>query len=233
MHNLIVFDIDGTLIHLCKDENAAYLETVYAVLGKRVDIDTNWDQYKHSTDAGVFSEVIEKHLQRAPTDAEKNLAQSYFFNLLKNYTVNNPTEYKPIEGAVGLFDKIKAAGWDVAIATGGWQNPAQHKLQNAQIHNQTIPAASSNDSYHRSEIIEIAIDKSQAAYDKTYYSNVIYVGDRMWDLHAAETLGIGFIGVGKHWDNEELEGRALFKVHDYNTHDLPAFLKALTQRVLS
>lgn len=222
MHNLIVFDIDGTLINVCDLEDKLYLDAVYRSLNKIFEINTNWNEYKYSTDAGVFFEIMVNQFSRGPSSHESQTVQKYFVEFLEQAFSQNNFLCKPLLGAESIFEKIKNIGWDVAIATGCWQKSAILKLKQANIFSDNIPLANSNDDYERKKIIEIAIERAKTFYKKHFYSNIFYVGDMQWDQRAAEELNIGFIGVGNSWD---LANTRFLSLNDYSCDKLPQYLE--------
>ena len=55
MH-LVMFDIDGTLVHSYDFDEECYVEAVEEVLGCAVNSD--WSKYQHVTDSGILDEII-------------------------------------------------------------------------------------------------------------------------------------------------------------------------------
>lgn len=224
MNNLIVFDIDGTLINIINLEDKLYLDAVYRTLDKKFEINTNWGSYKYSTDAGVFSEIVTNYFARGPSSHESQFVQTLFVESLEQAFSENVFLCRSLPGAENIFNKIKCLGWDVAIATGCWLKSATFKLEKANILRNNIPLATSNDNFERKKIIEVAITRAKDFYKKQNYSNIFYVGDKQWDKAAAEELGIGFIGVGKNWDpsNEQF-----LHVNDYSCNKLSRYLEQI------
>lgn len=222
MNNLIVFDIDGTLIHLHDGEDKMYVEAAEKTMGPIPHLNTQWTNYVYSTDSGVFSEVVQHAFSRAPTALEHSTMERYFVQLLKS--AFSPTSYQPIAGADQIFDAILATGWDVAIATGAWKSAAESKLGNANLFRDTIPLATSNDHYDRKDIIQCAVERSKEYYKKPSYRHIIYVGDKMWDLKATKQLGIPFIGIGAHWQN--IAQGTFFHTSHYDPSIFTAYLQS-------
>lgn len=223
MGNLIIFDIDGTLIETTSHEDIIYVGAVKQVMGSALQIDTDWTNYRYSTDAGVFSEIIEKSLSRPPLHEEKQEVERRFVTGLKDL-FSSYSLCQSIKGAHNIFDRLKEIGWDIAIATGCWKSSAELKLKNAGLFDQTIPIANSSDCYDRKDIIEVAIERAKVNYNCTAYSRMIYVGDKLWDKNAAQILGIEFIGIGAPW--QEMAHGAFFHTPDYASNDLIMHLKS-------
>ncbi|MBS0655605.1 MAG: HAD family hydrolase [Verrucomicrobia bacterium] len=219
MNNLVVFDIDGTLIHLCDKEDQAYVTAIEQAMGPIPELNMRWHEYRYSTDSGVFSEIIQTALHRPPTALEHKAVEANFAEQLKQ------TEYRPIAGAQHIFDAILAIGWDVAIATGAWKSAAESKLGSAKLFRDTIPLATSNDHYERKDIIQCAVERSKEHYKRTDYRTIIYVGDRPWDLKATQQLGIPFIGIGEHW--QQIANGAFYHTPHYTPSTFTAYLETL------
>jgi phosphoglycolate phosphatase-like HAD superfamily hydrolase len=223
MNKLIIFDIDGTLINTCDLEDEFYIQAVRFALGENVYIDTNWLNYKYSTDAGVFFEIASGHLSRAPSNQETQQVQDFFINLLVDAFSKDKMLCQCLPGANNIFEKIKSIGWDVAIATGCWQRSAELKLKMAGIITNDIPLAASNDDFDRKDIIQTSIMRSKNFYNKEDYSNIIYVGDMVWDKNSAEALGINFVGVGNYWN--DFTDKKFVYAKDYSCETLLNYLK--------
>jgi phosphoglycolate phosphatase-like HAD superfamily hydrolase len=218
MGNLIIFDIDGTLIHYIECEDKAYLESINEVAGID-EICTKWDEYSYSTESGILTEIFYRALKRPPSDEElRSIRKKYVSSLLNG----GPQAISCIPGAKTVFDVTKGLGFDVAIATGAWHDSALVKLNGAQISHAHIPMANGDSHFERAEIIKNAVSLAKKVYQKETYQNIIYVGDRLWDLKATQALEIGFIGVGAHL--KSLARSDFFHVDDFTT---PSFLEHL------
>lgn len=223
MHNLIVFDIDGTLIHTTDLEDHCYQKAVHHALAQKFAIDTNWTQYQYSTDAGVFSEIVLKQFSRSPSLEETQTFQDIFPELLAAQLQQNGLLCQSLPGAQNLFDHILAIGWDIAIATGCIRKSADLKLNHAKIPTHHIPLATSNDDFDRKNIIQVAINRAKDFYQRQDYSHIFYVGDKLWDQKAAQDIGIGFIGIGQYWQKGNHLSLQHFK--DYSCGQLLHYLK--------
>ena len=60
MH-LVMFDIDGTLTRSCGIDSRCFVDALCEVLGIQ-SIDTDWSNYRHTTDSGIAQEIITKQL---------------------------------------------------------------------------------------------------------------------------------------------------------------------------
>ncbi len=212
---LIIFDIDGTLTSTKHIDTLAFNQAIRQHLGID-DLNTNWNDYTYSTDSGILLEIFQAHLNRDPSVDELQVVQDQFVNLIRTRLSNSDKGQYALSGANAIFDHIHALGdWHVAIATGGWLGSAVLKLEHANIPHVNIPKAYGNDHIERAEIIKIAVSRAKQAYGVDDYQQTIYVGDRLWDYHAATRLDIGFIGVG---DELYQQGMEQFKsILDYSS----------------
>lgn len=223
MSNLIVFDIDGTLIHYIDCEDNAYVDSINSVSG--IDkINTKWEDYPYSTESGILSEIFHHALKRKPEDTELFSIKDKYVAYLSNYIRQAPDSLQCIPGARNVFNMAKENNWDVAIATGGWHESAVMKLDSAEIPYHNIPMSHAGDHFERKDIIMTAVSRAKHFYNKNHYHQITYVGDRLWDLKATQILGIDFIGVGKHLGS--LNQRNFFHIDDYETNSFIGYLKS-------
>lgn len=191
-NKLVIFDIDGTLTNTNHVDSICFEKAILDTL----PIDTNWANYKYSTDWGIVTEIIQTRLNRPPTSKQIETIRDKFVKNLEAKFAEDSLLCVPIDGSQRIFENISALGWDTAIATGGWEKSAILKLKTAQIQYQNSPIAHSDDHFEREKIISIAINRAEQFYKKPSYGKVIYIGDRVWDKKAANNLTIGFIGIG-------------------------------------
>ena len=86
---------------------------------------------------------------------------------------------------------VASVGWTPAIATGGWRRSARLKLVAAAIPTRGVPMATSSEEERRVDIIRLAVSQATSG---TEASEVVYVGDGIWDVRACRDLSIGFVG---------------------------------------
>ncbi len=184
-----MFDIDGTLVQSFEFDEQCYLDAVYQVLGTTIDM--QWNNYKHVTDTGILKQHFDT--LESPDDFDHILhnVKSVFIENITNHINKHPVA--EVQGAAKLLSRLRTSpNINLAIATGGWLETAELKLNSAGIDFQGIPIASSNDHYSRTVIMKIA--KSQLSADAS--SNTLYFGDAEWDKNACTALGYEFILVG-------------------------------------
>ena len=184
---LIVFDIDGTLTRSIPVDDDCYLQAVDEVFGIR-GVEPDWSGYPHSTDRGIAAEIVRRRLGRDVPPDEMAAFRRRFVALIAERLADDPAACPPVPGAPELVATLDAGA--VAVATGGFSDSARSKLAAAGL---SIvagwPFASGDDAVDRISIIEMARIRAGARRP------TVYVGDGVWDYHAARALGIGFVGI--------------------------------------
>jgi phosphoglycolate phosphatase-like HAD superfamily hydrolase len=121
-------------------------------------------------------------------------AQSYARNLSRELE-RSPDRFRVVTGAPELLERLQAMQWNVAIATGGWRRLARLKLAAARI-SRDLLLATSDDSMDRHEIFRLAQLRAVERSGEPH-SDVVLVGDGVWDVRVAAAHRWRFLGVGK------------------------------------
>jgi phosphoglycolate phosphatase-like HAD superfamily hydrolase len=188
---LVIFDVDGTLIRSTDTDDRA-IAAAWADLHGHA-IDTDWANYRTSTDRGIAREILADRLDRPADDAalgaiEEAIAARYPADLRLEQTPGTPRLLATLRG-------LPSVG--VAIASGSFPKTARLKLDAARLWTDNMPRAFSDAHDERAGIIEAASQKAAAEHAVPAFANRVYVGDGVWDLAAARKLGIGFVGIGE------------------------------------
>lgn len=192
MSKLVVFDVDGTLACTSKVDDECWQKAALDILG--IDgISTDWGTYEHSTDEAIASELIRDHTDFFDVIGKVHEVRDRFRDLVLEAGKSDSDLFSAMPGAPALFSYLADAGWESAIATGGWELTARYKLSTAGVPHENIPAAFADDAHPRSEIIQLAQRRAEEKTGKSF-DHVVYVGDGVWDVCAARELEIGFVG---------------------------------------
>ena len=228
MH-LVIFDVDGTLTRSTAVDTDCFARAIAGNL--RVQIDTDWSKYRHSTDAGILSEILEQH--GIPESSVLRAAvRRAFVRLLSESLVTDPDCCREVPGARQMANHLRQMPEvQFAIATGAWADSARLKLRKAGIPTAGLPFASSDDSPSREEILRIAVARAEARV-RSHIDAVTYIGDAPWDVAAARSSGVRFVGVGTGDSARRLREAGAKTIFEDFT-DLDAFLDGLLNAISS
>ena len=155
---LLVFDLDGTLTATDEVDTRCFIEA-FADAGFD-EIDTDWGNYEHTTDAGIAAEIFAAALGRLPSSAELDSVKRRLETLLAREASRTPASFEEIPGASALLEEIAAAShYCAALATGAWAVSAEIKLVASGLRNHGLPAATADDAVSRVDIVNRAIDR--------------------------------------------------------------------------
>ena len=192
--NLAVFDIDGTLCRTSRVDDLCLQEAVAATWGVH-DMPTDWGAYTHSTDRAITSDLFRMKFSRDPSPDDLELVRAEFMSRLAHWADADPALFHATPGAGLMLSRIIDHGWMPAIATGGWKSSAMMKLGRCGLDADSIPAAFADDAMPRSRIVEIACGRALEIHQVEAFDQIVYVGDGLWDMKAAEECRIGFLAI--------------------------------------
>ncbi|MET0066963.1 MAG: HAD family hydrolase [Candidatus Thiodiazotropha sp.] len=191
---LVMFDIDGTLVESYDFDAECFQDAVREVLD--IEIDTDWHHYRHVSDTGILRQILEEQEIQTPHELIIRRIRQQFTERITAHLRSEPMQ--PVPGARELFETLRQRDdVSLALATGGWSETARLKLDAAGFITQGIPLASSSHHYDRIEIMRHAerLSGIQKASRKTYF------GDGPWDARAAQALEYDFVLVGNRLDH--------------------------------
>jgi phosphoglycolate phosphatase-like HAD superfamily hydrolase len=194
MTRLAIFDLDGTLTDTNAVDGECYLEAMSTEIGCALNPD--WSTYQHGTDAGIAHEALADFFGRRATSEEIDRLRERFVALLEARLTEDPSRFSVVPGAVALLSHLQEEGWHLCIATGGWSKSAELKRRAAGLP-QTVPIFSSDLHHAREGILEIAIQRMRELNSVPSYDRILSLGDGVWDVSAAASLRLPFVGVGR------------------------------------
>lgn len=200
---LVIFDIDGTLIHSHPQEVNCFENAIQSVFGI-THINRDLHSYQHITDSGILKECVYRALGRLPTENEITAVESEYLAHFSNIIMNDPIQ--PIAGVHSFIETLQSMP-DVAlaVATGSHHRSALLKLSHINEHLCKVPMGTSTDSYIRTMIMEAALDKAKLTYERSDFNQIIYIGDGPWDVKAVKDLEWGFIGIASNYPKSQLQ----------------------------
>jgi phosphoglycolate phosphatase-like HAD superfamily hydrolase len=195
--NLAIFDIDGTLTETNTVDEICFVQA-FADAHSITEINTNWMEYRYVTDSGIMFQIFHERFGRLPADDELRRYKSCLVNLLETHRSKDCSLFAEVSGASRALTRLNLErGWAVALATGCWRVSAELKLKAAAIQSEDLPSAFAEDGLSRETILQTAMSRARQSYGQSHFEKIVSVGDAQWDVRAAGTLGIPFIGVGK------------------------------------
>ena len=222
---LVIFDVDGTLVgsyELEGDCFVAAFDDAFGITG----IDRDWARYDHVTDPGIAAQIIRERKGREPrADELARLLAAFRVRLAE--AAGRDGAFAAIQGAAGLIAALRArADWALALATGAWREAALLKIGRSGLDVHGLPAAYGEDGPSRQGIVSAAIARARAQAGGDEFGHIVCVGDGVWDVQTATSLGLPCIGIGTGERAERLgTAGAAQVVADYT--DLAAILNAL------
>lgn len=220
---LIIFDIDGTLI----DSVSGYHEVIVKAMNALgiSNVDTNFNALEHHTDSYALKFNYENFFSK---ELPLSLLDDFENNIVTNLEEQPKTT--AILGAKELLKDLEISEYAIAFATGSLPESAIYKMSSAGLPMNVSVLATSKTSFSREGFVLDAIEKSKSHYNVSHFSQVISVGDGLWDLKTAQNLNLDFIGIGQankgimlangmqYW----FENFELFQVPVFKTINIPS-----------
>ena len=201
-NTLIIFDIDGTLLHSNRVDSQCFAQA-YEFLFEKPFPTIDWRKYPHVTDTTIFNSVIQEHFGRQATEEDVQRQQDYFVELLKNNRLKDPKQFAEVPNAKYTIEKlIEDDRFVVGIATGGWRRPATLKLDHIGIPTASLHMSFADGKETREEIINESIQS--ASLNRSSFERIVYVGDAIWDVNTTRNMQLNFIGIRIKGDHEVL-----------------------------
>lgn len=223
---LVIFDVDGTLVHSERRDSAMFGRTYEEIYGKPFP-SLDWSHFPHVTDDTIFQTAIRQHFQRAVVPEEIPVFQERYMNYLRASRRERPEQFMQIPGASTLVQRLlEDQRFELGIATGGWKAPAQIKLSHVSVPHQHMVLTGADGKTTREEILEETRELSTAAGRS--FDKIVYVGDATWDVRTTRNLDWSFVGIRHRGDAAVLKkAGADIVLRDYEHYD--TFVKAVAE----
>ncbi|NRB65325.1 MAG: HAD family hydrolase [Saprospiraceae bacterium] len=203
-HTLLLFDVDGTLVYSGRRDSACFAKA-YEQIYQKPFPSLDWRTFPHVTDHIIFGTCIQNHFQRAYTSEEEWRFKALYMEMLQAEREREPTAFRSVPGAVALMDSLRTRyDVQVAIATGGWREPARIKLRHVGIDPDQLVISGGNQMENREAIVKDAIRRIQQKNNRTI-KRVVYIGDAAWDVTTSRNMNMGFVGIRHRGDVDVLK----------------------------
>ena len=215
---LVIFDIDGTLLHSNRVDSQCFAQAYELVFRKEFPT-IDWRKYPHVTDTTIFNTVIQDHFGRNATEEDVVKQQDCFVDLLRQNREKDPVQFAEVPKAKQTIENLIGDDrFEIGIATGGWQRPATLKLRHIGIPMETLHMSFADGKETREQIINESIERASASTPD--FDRMVYVGDAVWDVKTTRNMQLNFIGIRINGDHEVLtrEGAShvIADYEDYN-----------------
>jgi phosphoglycolate phosphatase-like HAD superfamily hydrolase len=190
---LIIFDVDGTLVYSDKRDSRVFAQTYESVYQKPFP-SIDWRQFPHVTDNIIFGTVIRQHFQRTPSTEETADFQSIYMDALRRARQKQPEHFREVPGARQAITQLQQTDRLIGIGTGGWKTPAHIKLSHVGITVEDRLFSGGDNKPNREAILEETIVAAEDLNGGPL-SRIVYLGDAEWDVATTRNLQIDFVGV--------------------------------------
>lgn len=221
---LVIFDVDGTLVHSERRDSALFGKTYQEIYGKTFP-SLDWSHFPHVTDDTIFQTAIRQHFRRAVDPAEVSVFQDRYMGYLRASRRERPEHFMQVPGASQMVQRLMDdERFELGIATGGWRAPAEIKLDHIEVPHREIVMTGADGKATREEIL--AETRELSMTNGRSFEKVVYIGDALWDVRTTRNLGWPFVGIRHRADEEVLHRAGAYQVlRDYQSYD--TFVKAV------
>jgi phosphoglycolate phosphatase len=191
--HLVLFDIDGTLVHCGPTPRRAFKQALMDVFGTAGPID-NWI-FDGKTDPLIVQELMNE----AGAAHDQSLVDKALELYAEAVKKELPKEAKKIiyPGVVALLNELENMPVLIGLLTGNVKKGAKAKLESMGLWNYFSFGAFADDSAIRRELADIAVEKAFKISGQRFSGRqIVIIGDTEHDIKCGKHLGAKSIGVG-------------------------------------
>ncbi|HSG30511.1 MAG TPA: HAD hydrolase-like protein [Thermodesulfobacteriota bacterium] len=190
--NLLLFDIDGTLISTggaaLRAADRAF-ENIYGVKNVMANITADG-----KTDYLILNEMFQNGLGRGYTEKESELIFNEYLTILDN-NLNNGASVTVLPGVTNLLDEITDRDDTViGLATGNIEQGAWIKLRHCGLDKYFSFGGFGSDAEHRATLVSAGIERGRRVADK-HLEKILVIGDTPLDITHGRAAGALTVGV--------------------------------------
>ncbi|MCF8336585.1 MAG: HAD family hydrolase [Bacteroidales bacterium] len=232
MNNLILLDIDGTLIKgKFKRSSEAFYENIKMQAIKevyKINVNIDWRIIQGKTDQQIIIDALtEANLNRYYI---KQYLNKCIDTIIEKFADNLDDYYaEPLQGVKNLLDIFRAKGELIGLVTGNIEKVARMKLNKAGIMDYFEFGGFGNEDILRSKLIRNAIDKASSSSKFQKKDNVYYFGDSPKDIQAAKEANVYSVAVatGVYDVNELKEHQPDILIEEYSDSSINKVIKSI------
>jgi len=190
---LVLFDIDGTLVHCGPTPRRALQRALIETFGTAGPID-DWI-FDGKTDPMIVRELMA--VAGVAGDQERvGLALERYARDLENELAAEPAK-KVYPGVPGLLDELDKTGVPLGLLTGNIRAGARAKLSSLGLWHRFAFGAFADDSAVRRELADVAVARAREHAGRSFSGKeIVIIGDTEHDVACGRHLGAKTIGVG-------------------------------------
>ncbi len=226
--NLVIFDIDGTLMHSAGHDESLFKIAHETHVGEELT-NRHWGNFTHMTDHAINKEFFERVHGRPGHPEEVSAIKATFLDLVEAAYDDAPHKFQPVEGSIRAVQTLlEHPNWTVSFASGGWGVSSSFKLSTLGIEAAKHPAAFGDIHSDRLTLVRAAIDAAREQAETEHFDHIVSIGDAIWDVETARILGLPFIGIASWMAADRLANAGASHVLDHYG-DLDHFETCLTE----
>lgn len=191
--NLIIFDIDGTLLLSGNVAKEAFRRAFEAVTGAAGDL--NGVRFAGNTDRSILRQMLAKCGRETDLD---RLFEPFVRDFVRRLRLEFPRAEGPhlLPGVLPLLRALQRSGTPLAVGTGNVRESALVKLGRFGL-DRFFPVGGFGDRHeNRVDVFREAIESARAHYGWAVGARSVWVvGDTAADVHAARAVGARSIAV--------------------------------------
>jgi phosphoglycolate phosphatase-like HAD superfamily hydrolase len=192
----VIFDIDGVLLHLTRDEESLFFKafrTLHGIADEHLNPD--WNSYRVRNDVEIAAELLERHFGRAAQAHEVDAVMRHYAGTIEAGLANGTLTVQAIEGAGALLDGLRNRGtFALGLATANIEAAAVMRLTRAGLWGDYHVTGYAEAGGSKINILRQAIAQLETAGAPVPRERIVFLGDQLGDLNAARENGVHFIG---------------------------------------
>lgn len=214
-HKLILFDIDGTLLHAGKTPSEVFAESIGSAIGKTFEFPKQI--FLGRTDSFIIREMLRQHLV-TPADGEYDRIKEHFIHCMKERFPRSNDGFL-IPGVKKYLNTLRnKSDIHLGLVTGNFKETAFVKLSRFGLEGYFETGGFGDEAEDRAELLRQAVEKATRYYGKPFSSeHIVVVGDTLHDIHSAHYWGYRSVAVSHIRDKDTLlEGNPDILIENYN-----------------
>lgn len=200
---LVLFDIDGTLLHCGKQVGAMFVAALREVFGEHGDL--AGFSFGGKTDPMIVLELVGA-TGRAESDIRARMPEVRDRYLAKLEEGLDPAKMVVLPGVVELLERLgRREDLLVGLLTGNWSRGAEIKLGRFGLGRYFRMGAFGEDARDRRGLVPVAVQRAETLVRHRFKpTDVVIVGDTELDIDCARQAGACSVAVATGWTSAEV-----------------------------